>query len=63
MYVKKSLVELAHSLKDFPEKYSREEYLANEPENAEITLDTSTTTLEEEVDSIIAYLQGNGYIM
>ena len=34
-----------------------------EPENAEITLDTSTTTLEEEVDSIIAYLQGNGYIM
>ena len=34
-----------------------------EPENAEITLDTSTTTLEEEVDSIIAYLQGNSYIM
>ena len=34
-----------------------------EPENAEITLDTSRTTLEEEVDSIIAYLQGNGYIM
>ena len=34
-----------------------------EPENAEMTLDTSTTTLEEEVDSIIAYLQGNGYIM
>ena len=34
-----------------------------EPENAEITLDTSTTTLKEEVDSIIAYLQGNSYIM
>jgi toxin ParE1/3/4 len=32
-YVKKSLVELARSLNDFPEKYSREEYLANEPEN------------------------------
>ena len=34
-----------------------------EPENAEITLDTSTRTLKEEVDSIIAYLQGNDYIM
>ena len=34
-----------------------------EPEDAEMTVDTSTTTLEEEVDSIIAYLQGNGYIM
>lgn len=32
-YVKKSLVELAGSLNDFPEKYSREEYLYNEPEN------------------------------
>ncbi|MCD6564748.1 MAG: type II toxin-antitoxin system RelE/ParE family toxin [Bacteroidales bacterium] len=32
-YVKKNLIELAHSLNDFPEKYSREEYLANEPEN------------------------------
>ena len=34
-----------------------------EPEDAEMTVDTSTTTLEEEVDTIIAYLQGNGYIM
>ena len=32
-YVKKNLVELAHSLNDFPEKYSKEEYLAKEPEN------------------------------
>ena len=32
-YVKKSLVELARSLNDFPEKYSREEYLSDEPEN------------------------------
>lgn len=32
-YVKKNLVKLAHSLNDFPEKYSREEYLTNEPEN------------------------------
>lgn len=32
-HVKKSLVELAHSLNDFPEKYSKEEFLADEPEN------------------------------
>ena len=32
-YVKKNLVELARSLNDFPEKYSREEFLADEPEN------------------------------
>ena len=32
-HVKKSLVNLAHSLNDFPEKYSREEYLIEEPEN------------------------------
>lgn len=32
-YVKKNLVELASSLKDFPEKYSSEEFLANEPDN------------------------------
>lgn len=31
--VKKALVKLAHSLNDFPEKYSIEEYLAQEPEN------------------------------
>jgi plasmid stabilization system protein ParE len=31
--VKKALVKLAHSLNDFPEKYSVEEYLADEPEN------------------------------
>ena len=31
--VKKELIKLAHSLSDFPEKYSIEEYLANEPEN------------------------------
>ncbi len=33
IYVKKKLVELAHSLNDFPEKYSKEEYLADEPED------------------------------
>ncbi|MBS3771807.1 MAG: type II toxin-antitoxin system RelE/ParE family toxin [Bacteroidales bacterium] len=32
-YVKKKLIELAHSLNDFPEKYSKEEYLADEPED------------------------------
>lgn len=32
-YVKKELVKLAHSLSDFPEKYSKEEYLVDEPEN------------------------------
>nr|NQU92782.1 type II toxin-antitoxin system RelE/ParE family toxin [Bacteroidota bacterium] len=32
-YVKKELVELAHSLNDFPEKYSEEEFLTDEPEN------------------------------
>lgn len=31
--VKKALVKLAHSLSNFPEKYSVEEYLADEPEN------------------------------
>ena len=31
--VKKELIKLAHSLSDFPEKYSIEEHLANEPEN------------------------------
>ncbi len=32
-HVKKALVQLAGSLGNFPEKYSKEEYLANEPEN------------------------------
>ncbi len=32
-YVKKELIKLAHSLNVFPEKYSKEEHLANEPEN------------------------------
>ena len=32
-YVKKNLLEFASSLKDFPEKYSSEEFLANEPDN------------------------------
>lgn len=32
-YVKKELVKLAHSLNDFPEKYSKEEFLEDEPEN------------------------------
>lgn len=31
--VKKELVKLAHSLSGFPEKYSKEEYLAGELEN------------------------------
>ncbi len=31
--VKKELLKLAHSLNDFPEKFSVEEFLANEPEN------------------------------
>lgn len=31
--VKKELVKLAHSLNDFPEKFSVEEFLVNEPEN------------------------------
>lgn len=31
--VKKELVKLAHSLNDFPAKFSIEEYLADEPEN------------------------------
>lgn len=33
-----------------------------EPENAEIVVDTSQMTLEEEVDTIIAYLRENEYI-
>jgi len=32
-HVKKSLVKLAHSLSDFPEKYSKEDFLVDEPEN------------------------------
>ena len=32
-YVKKELIKLAHSLNDFPEKYSIEEELKDEPEN------------------------------
>jgi len=32
-YVKKKLVNLARSLNDFPEKYSKEEFLQDEPEN------------------------------
>ncbi len=32
-HVKKSLIQLGGSLGHFPEKYSREEYLADEPEN------------------------------
>jgi plasmid stabilization system protein ParE len=31
--VKKELIKLAHNLNDFPEKFSIEEYLADEPEN------------------------------
>ncbi len=31
--VKKELVKLAHSLNDFPEKFSVEKYLEDEPEN------------------------------
>jgi len=31
--VKKELIKLAHSLNDFPEKFSIEEYLVDEPEN------------------------------
>ena len=31
--VKKELVRIAHSLNDFPEKFSIEEYLKDEPEN------------------------------
>ena len=31
--VKKELIKLAHSLNDFPKKFSIEEYLADEPEN------------------------------
>ncbi len=31
--VKKELVKLAHSLNDFPDKFSSEEFLSNEPEN------------------------------
>jgi len=31
--VKKELVKLTHSLNNFPEKFSFEEYLVNEPEN------------------------------
>lgn len=31
--VKKELINLAHSLNDFPEKFSSEEYLTDEPEN------------------------------
>ena len=33
-----------------------------EPENAEIVVDTSQMTLEDEVDTIIDYLRGNEYI-
>ena len=32
-YVKKELIKLAGSLNDFPEKYSKEEYLIGEHEN------------------------------
>ena len=33
-----------------------------EPENAEIVVDTSKMTLDDEVDTIIDYLRGNEYI-
>jgi plasmid stabilization system protein ParE len=32
-HVKKTLIKLANTLGDFPEKYSKEEYVAYEPEN------------------------------
>jgi len=32
-YVKRELIKLIGSLNDFPEKYSKEYYLENEPEN------------------------------
>ncbi len=32
-YVKRELIKLINSLNDFPEKYSKENYLENEPEN------------------------------
>lgn len=34
-----------------------------EPENAELTVDTSLSTLQAEVDAIIVYLRENGYII
>jgi len=34
-----------------------------EPENAELTVDTSQSSLQAEVDAIIVYLRENGYII
>jgi plasmid stabilization system protein ParE len=44
-YVKKELIKLAGSLNDFPEKYSKEEYLIGEPENYRSITRNSILTL------------------
>lgn len=56
--VKKELIELAHSLNDYPQKYSIEEYLVNEPENFRSVSKWSYKIIYEVTDEciIIAYI-------
>ena len=52
-YVKKNLVKLAHSLTDFPEKYSKEEFLADEPENYRLVSKWSYKIIYEVTDECL----------
>jgi len=52
-YVKKELIKLAGSLNDFPEKYSKEEYLADEPENYRSVAKWSYKIIYEVTDECI----------
>ena len=51
--VKKELVKLAHSLNDFPGKFSVEEFLASEPENYRSVSKWSYKIIYEVTDSYI----------
>lgn len=51
--VKKELVKLAHSLNDYPEKYSREESLINEKENYRSVSKWSYKIIYEVTDEFI----------
>lgn len=54
--VKKELVKLAHSLNDFPEKFSIEEYMADEPENYRSVSKWSYKIIYEVTEEYIAIL-------
>jgi plasmid stabilization system protein ParE len=52
-HVKKELIKLAGSLNDFPEKYSKEEYLSDEPENYRSVAKWSYKIIYEVTDECI----------